>query len=63
MVDARRTLSRIHGVEVQVLDAGGLGGAQAPLQVEIRGPDVRELQAISTQAVARDARRFPASST
>lgn len=52
MVEARQMLSRIHGVEVQVLDAGGLGGPQAPLQVEIRGPDVRELQAISNQALA-----------
>jgi HAE1 family hydrophobic/amphiphilic exporter-1 len=52
MVDARKALSRVHGVEVQVLDAGGLGGPQAPLQVEIRGPDVRELQNISNRAVA-----------
>lgn len=52
MVEARNSLSRIHGVEVQVLDAGGLGGPQAPLQVEIRGPDVRQLQAISNQALA-----------
>ena len=52
MVEARRSLTRLHGVEVQVLDAGGLGGPQAPLQVEIRGPDVRELQRVSDQAVA-----------
>jgi HAE1 family hydrophobic/amphiphilic exporter-1 len=52
MADARKQLTRLQGVTVQVLEAGGLGGAQAPLQVEIHGPDVAELQSISTQAVA-----------
>jgi HAE1 family hydrophobic/amphiphilic exporter-1 len=52
MVVARSSLSRLHGVTVQVLEAGGLGGAQAPLQVEIRGPDVRVLQQVSDQALA-----------
>jgi HAE1 family hydrophobic/amphiphilic exporter-1 len=52
MDDARAKLGQIQGVTVQVLVGGGLGGAQAPLQVEIHGPDVRQLQAISTQAVA-----------
>ncbi|MDB4908564.1 MAG: multidrug resistance protein [Gemmatimonadetes bacterium] len=52
MADARARLGRIQGVQVQVLEAGGLGGAQAPLQVEIHGPDVQELQDISTRAVA-----------
>ena len=52
MDDARSRLTRLHGVSVQVLEGGGMGGAQAPLQVEIRGPDVRELQRISDQALA-----------
>jgi HAE1 family hydrophobic/amphiphilic exporter-1 len=52
MDDARAALSRIQGVDVQVLEGGGLGGAQAPLQVEIQGLDVRELQTISDRAVA-----------
>jgi HAE1 family hydrophobic/amphiphilic exporter-1 len=51
MAEARKRLARLQGVTVQVLEGGGLGGAQAPLQVEIHGPDVRELQSISTQAV------------
>ena len=52
MVEARKAVARVHGVTAQVLEAGGLGGAQAPLQVEIRGPDVRVLQQISDQALA-----------
>ena len=52
MMDAARAqLTRLHGVDVQVLLAGGLGGAVAPLQVEIRGPDIRELQRISSEAM------------
>jgi hydrophobic/amphiphilic exporter-1 (mainly G- bacteria), HAE1 family len=39
-------------VRTSVLLAGGLGGAQAPLAVEVRGPDVRELQRISELAMA-----------
>lgn len=53
MVDVRRELSRLHGVRVSVLLGGGFGGAVAPLQVEIRGPDVRELQRISNIAEAQ----------
>jgi HAE1 family hydrophobic/amphiphilic exporter-1 len=52
MVEARRRLSRLAGVRTQVLDAGGIGGARAPLAVELRGPDVRELQRISALVMA-----------
>jgi hydrophobic/amphiphilic exporter-1 (mainly G- bacteria), HAE1 family len=52
MDDTRAALSRIQGVDVQVLEGGGLGGPVAPLQVEIKGTDVRELQTISDRAVA-----------
>ncbi len=50
MAEARVALGRLQGVEAQVLEAGGMGGAVAPLQVEIHGPDVRELQSISIRA-------------
>jgi HAE1 family hydrophobic/amphiphilic exporter-1 len=49
MVQVRERIGSIFGVQVAVLDAGGLGGAQAPLAVEIRGPDVLELQRLSEQ--------------
>ncbi|HEX5829711.1 MAG TPA: efflux RND transporter permease subunit, partial [Gemmatimonadaceae bacterium] len=49
---ARRALAPVYGVTAAVLDAGGLGGAQAPLSVELRGTDVDELQRISDQVAA-----------
>ena len=51
MVDARTALSVVAGVKSSVLEAGGLGGAQAPLAIELRGTDVDELRRISTQVV------------
>ena len=49
MVAARAALAPVAATEVAVLEAGGIGGAQAPLAIELRGPDVRELQRISQQ--------------
>jgi HAE1 family hydrophobic/amphiphilic exporter-1 len=48
MVDARRNLTPLVGTRIAVLLSGGLGGAQAPLQVEVRGPDAVELQRLSS---------------
>ena len=53
MVVARERLANMYGVRTSVLEAGGLGGAVAPLQVEIRGPDARELQRLSAEVQAR----------
>ncbi|HLA62780.1 MAG TPA: efflux RND transporter permease subunit [Rhodothermales bacterium] len=47
--EARARLAPLFGVTTSVLDAGGLGGAQAPLAVEVRGPDVRGLQDFALQ--------------
>src|SRR5690606_3489008 len=33
------------------LESGGVGGAQSPLQVEIRGPDVNELQRVTAMVM------------
>ncbi|MSR36626.1 MAG: efflux RND transporter permease subunit [Gemmatimonadetes bacterium] len=52
MVDARKAVSNIFGTTTQVLLGGGLGGAIAPLQVELRGPDMAELQKLSDRVVA-----------
>lgn len=50
---ARQHLQQVFGTEIQVLETGGLGGAQAPLLVEVRGPDVNELQRISDEIALR----------
>ena len=47
MVVARNRLSRVFGARTSVLPSGGFGGPQAPIQIEIRGPDMTELQRIS----------------
>ncbi|HET9983987.1 MAG TPA: efflux RND transporter permease subunit [Longimicrobiales bacterium] len=52
MVAARERLASLYGVRVSVLEAGGLGGAQAPLQVEVKGESPAELQRISSQVAA-----------
>jgi HAE1 family hydrophobic/amphiphilic exporter-1 len=44
---ARRQLGALYGLKVSVLNSGGVGGAQAPLQVEIHGPDANELQRLA----------------
>ena len=50
---AREALAPTYGVQVAVLDASGVGGAQAPLSVDIRGPDIARLQALSAQLADR----------
>ena len=58
MVAARERLSRIYGVRTSVLVAGGIGGPQAPLQIQLRGPDVNELQRLSQLGMA-ELRKIP----
>jgi HAE1 family hydrophobic/amphiphilic exporter-1 len=50
-VDTRSAISNIYGASSSVLLSGGLGGAVAPLQVEIRGPDIAQLQSIAAQVM------------
>ncbi len=52
MSDARASLMQIPGVRTSVLEGGGLGGAQAPLQIELRGPDVFELRRLASEVTA-----------
>ncbi|HEU6450725.1 MAG TPA: efflux RND transporter permease subunit, partial [Gemmatimonadaceae bacterium] len=53
MVAARKQLSPIVATDISVLVGGGLGGAMAPLQVELRGQDVGELQRLSAELMTR----------
>jgi HAE1 family hydrophobic/amphiphilic exporter-1 len=58
MVEARRRLTPIVGTTIAILEAGSVGGAVAPLQVQVRGPEVAELQRIS-QELSRAMRTMP----
>lgn len=58
MAEARQKLDPIFGVRTSVLESGGFGGAQAPLQIGIRGPDVDELQRIAIE-VMREVESIP----
>ena len=49
MGDAREAIAPIYGIETSVLLSGGLGGAQAPLSVDLRGSDVDTLQRLSAE--------------
>jgi HAE1 family hydrophobic/amphiphilic exporter-1 len=53
MVDAREKLSSLFGATIVVGEAGGLGGPTQPLQVNLRGPDVTQLVALSEQVAQR----------
>jgi len=53
MVRARERLGSLFGVETSVLEVGGMGGNQKPLQVNVRGDDVAQLQAISDELAER----------
>jgi HAE1 family hydrophobic/amphiphilic exporter-1 len=50
--DIRRDLPRFQGAEARVLLSGPVGGAQAPIVINIKGPDIAVLQRISDQALA-----------
>lgn len=52
MVVARKQLANVYGATTSVLVGGGLGGPVAPLQIEVRGPDITELQRIANTVVA-----------
>jgi HAE1 family hydrophobic/amphiphilic exporter-1 len=51
MAVARERVATVFGVQSQVLVPSGIGGAQAPLQVEIRGPETAELQRLSAEGL------------
>ncbi|HEX2062620.1 MAG TPA: efflux RND transporter permease subunit [Thermoanaerobaculia bacterium] len=56
MQNARTALGSIHNAEVSVLAGGGMGGAQKPLQVVIRGENIDELQRLSGETMKAVAR-------
>jgi HAE1 family hydrophobic/amphiphilic exporter-1 len=55
---ARSSLSPLVGVQTSILLAGGMGGGVKPIQVNVQGPDVAELQRISDE-LALQVRQLP----
>ncbi|MHB1298740.1 MAG: efflux RND transporter permease subunit [Gemmatimonadaceae bacterium] len=53
MVAARAAMRRVYGVETAVLVSSGVGGATAPIQVQVRGADIGELRGLSAQVLKR----------
>ena len=53
MAMARDTLASLFGTRIAVLEASNEGGGQQPLQVNVRGPDVAELQRLSVEVERR----------
>ena len=51
MAVARERVKTVFGIRAQVLVPQGIGGAQAPLQVELRGPETAELQRLSIEGL------------
>ncbi len=49
--DIRRTIGRFTDSRARVLQGGPVGGAQAPIVINLNGPDLAELQRISDRAV------------
>jgi hydrophobic/amphiphilic exporter-1 (mainly G- bacteria), HAE1 family len=49
MVVAREKISPIFGAITAVLESGGMGGPVAPLQVQVRGPDIATLQKLANE--------------
>ena len=52
MARARQVIGTMYGIEASVLPSDRLGGAVKPIQVAIRGSDVRHLQTIADQVMA-----------
>ena len=52
MVQARQRLASIYGVRTGVLEASTMGGGQKPIQVQVRGTDIDEIQRISNEVEA-----------
>jgi HAE1 family hydrophobic/amphiphilic exporter-1 len=49
----RRDMLTFRGVQARIGEAGGMGGGQAPVQINIIGPDMGRLQELSDQMLAR----------
>jgi hydrophobic/amphiphilic exporter-1 (mainly G- bacteria), HAE1 family len=53
MQRARESLAVVHGIEVAVLESGKMGQVEKPIQVDIRGPELVELERLAAAALDR----------
>jgi hydrophobic/amphiphilic exporter-1 (mainly G- bacteria), HAE1 family len=53
MQQARSSLAVIHGIDVSVLEAGKMGLVEKPIRIDIRGPELAELERLSAVALDR----------
>jgi HAE1 family hydrophobic/amphiphilic exporter-1 len=51
-VALRRPLASFRGVKTGIMEAGGMGGGQLPVQVNILGPDMTRLQELNDRMMA-----------
>jgi hydrophobic/amphiphilic exporter-1 (mainly G- bacteria), HAE1 family len=49
---ARREIAAVHGAQASVLGSGAFGGGSQPIEVRIRGADLRELERLSAIVAA-----------
>jgi hydrophobic/amphiphilic exporter-1 (mainly G- bacteria), HAE1 family len=52
MIALRGGLAGFRGVKAGIMEAGGMGGGQLPVQVNILGPDMARLQVLNDQMMA-----------
>jgi HAE1 family hydrophobic/amphiphilic exporter-1 len=50
--EVRERIAQIVDVNTAVLDAGGIGGPQSPLQISVKGRELSQLDAVSKQVLA-----------
>ncbi|HTO89808.1 MAG TPA: efflux RND transporter permease subunit, partial [Candidatus Sulfotelmatobacter sp.] len=51
--DVRKVLPRFTGSSARILQLGAVGGSQAPIVINLNGPDLAKLQELSDQAIAK----------
>jgi HAE1 family hydrophobic/amphiphilic exporter-1 len=51
--DIRKVLPRFTGSSARILQLGAVGGSQAPIVINLNGPDLAKLQDLSDQAIAK----------
>ncbi len=51
--DIRKVLPRFAGASARILQMGAVGGSAAPIVINLNGPDLKTLQSLSDEAIAK----------